>query len=416
MKLKLYYGLIKSFYKRMKTQNIITVIIFVISIVTTNTALLFYLATNNIKEEVAMSYFEYKSINIAEVRQVAANNDLLTLSQYRRPEIATLYNMMDRIGHFEIKPDYGAFLNHGTIELFGREVTRPEFVVHQKSEIGVNRAFYNVIKQNFTVDQTNFQLVYRLNEQIELAEEVFKITISKALPVMFVYEEINYFNIPKLFLPQNVVDEFLGDYYLTNNLTVANLIYNLPNDHALTNRQFRLHFQDEAIYKTFIRNVLNIDSEIAYEFSGDDYEKGELFAALFSYLRLLVIVFLVLVIIGVLLITVMITNAFIEKNKPQIALFQLFNYNSVLSYILFALIYFFNFGLSFISKPLLFLIYKLANNVIFRVLGLSQLFIFNNDFYLLVYAAIGILNFLLLISVTLIKLRKPVLTTLLAHD
>lgn len=416
MKLKLYYELIKSFYKRMAAQNIITVIIFIISNITTNTALTFYVATNNIKDEVAMSYFEYKSIGISEVRQVAANNDLLTLSQYRRPEIATLYNMMDRIGHFEIKPDYGAFLNNGRVEFLGLEVDRPEFVVHQKNEVGINMAFYNVLKQNFAVDVSDLQLVYRLNEQIELADEVFKIIINKQLTMTFIYEEINYFSIPKLYLPQNIVDNFLGDYYLAPNLTVANLIYNLPNDHALTNRRYRLHFQDEAIYKTFIRNVLKIDNEISYEFSGDDYEKGELFAALFSYLRILVIVFLVLVIIGVLLITVMITNAFIDKNKPQIALFQLFNDKSLLPYILFALIYFFNFGLSFMSKPLLLLIYKLANNVIWSVLGLRELFTFSNDFFLLVYAAIGILNLLLLLSVMLIKLRKPVLSTLLAYD
>lgn len=416
MKLKLYYELIKSFYKRMTAQNVITVIIFAISVITANTALSFYLATTNIKEEVAMSYFEYKSISIAEVRQVAANNDLLTLSQYRRPEIATLYNMMDRIGYFEIKPDYGAFLNNGVIELFGLEVVRPEFVVHQKSEIGINTTFYNVIKEEFGIEDEELQLDYRLNEQIEVAEEVLEISIHKQLPVTFIYEEINYFSIPKLFLPQNVVDEFLGNYYLADNLTVANLIYNLPNDHALTNRQYRLHFQDKTIYKSFIRNVLNIDAAISYEFSGDDYEKGELFSALFSYLRLLVIVFLVLVAIGVLLITIMITNTFIEKNKPQIALFQLFNHRSLLPYILFVLIYFFNFGLAFISKPLLLLIYKSANNIIFNVLGLKNLFLFNNDFYLFVYSAIGLLNIFLLFVTMLIKLRKPVLTTLLAYD
>lgn len=416
MKVNIYFSLLKSFYYRMKGQNTITVIVFVISVLTVNAALSFYFTTLNIKEHVTKSFYEYKSINISEVRKVASNNDLITLNQYRRPQISTLVNIKTRIGNFEIKPDYRALLNEGTLRLFNQEVVRPEFVVHHAQEIGINETFYNLLLQSFKINGKDLTFNYSLNSSIIFNEESFNISVSLPLNIQFIYEEINYFNIPKLFIPQQLVDTFLGEYSLDSNLTVADFIYLLPNDHQLTNRQFRLHFDDEVVYKTFIKNVLNINHEVSYEFSGDNYEKAELFDALFTYLRLLVIIFLVLVMAGVFLITVMLTNAFVEKNKSQIALFELFNVNSPMPNVLFNVIYFFNYSLSFMSLPLSILIFKYFNLVINNVIGITNFLTFNYSFYILIYFLLGVMNFLLLTIVTKIKLRKPIISTLLAHD
>lgn len=419
MKTRTLINLITSFYWRMKAQNVVSVVLFIIAITTLNIALTFYLTTNNAANVLTKTYFEYKSIDVSQVQKVLSNNDLITMNQYKRPDYQTLANIRNKIGDYSIKPDYTMFFMNSTFTMFEEEIAMPQIVVHNNSnQIGINETFYRELAERFALTDETHHLNWVLNAPLYINEEIqYNITFVHSLTISFVFAEINYFSFPKIYIPQQIIDEVLGRYLLTENVTVASLLYNLPNDHTLTNRKYRLHFTNEQTYKTFLRISESYSAENStYEISGDYYEKGMLFESLFVYLRLLVLIFLILVLIGVTLILFVVINSFIDKNKTQIALFELFHEKCTIASTTFSLINFVNFGFSFFSYPLTRVLIEILNKVVSNALGISTFLKFNNSLFLCIYLLLGMLSFFLLKIIAFIKLRKPLLTTLIAYD
>lgn len=412
MKFLLHLKLLHLFNKKSGKRNFVMVILFLLTNIIAAMSFAFLFASQNLEVKMRQSYYEHLSVSVTSYVQTETNHKLINVKQYRRPEYNNLLSIMDYSGEFSVKPDYSYFFRYLSLSLFAKEIETPTFVLvaDYSNSIYINRHFEEQIKKDFSLDQSligiDFSFNYIFDEGIEINDE-FTLFISKVI------DEPNYFASNKIYLPQNIVDEIIGNYFV-NDSKMANYIFNLPNDHHYTNFQYVLHFPNEQTYLKFINIITDSKTnEHGLELVADHLTKVLAISSLFDYLEIIIVIFLVITIIGVMTILIMIVSSLFIVTTRQSALLLFLGATKGDAISIFLSLVFKNYLLS--SVYLLFFpkLMVVINNYIFEQFRIGNFFNLTVNNFVLMYFLIALFIFISTLFLMSVKFKRPLFYLLL---
>lgn len=362
------FKLQKTLYFRNIKKNRLMVIFMLITNFLMGSFVLFLDADKEVIPRLDQSYLEHLSVGISSYETLHTNNDLINVRMHQRPSMAILNSIMSHVGYFEIRPDYGLIFEQAEIMMFEKNLTMPSIAIHdiKTDEIGINRSFYNEILDHV---QPFDELVINLKIALFISiNEVDRyIHINEPLKISYIHDEAPFFMGPKLYLPQSMIDEKIGGYKLSHDVTINDYLLNLPNDHPYSGYQFLCHLESSVQKQRLISLIEDISNDKnGYVLTGDTVNKLQSIKAMFSYINLLVSIFLVLIVIGCTVVYVTIIHTSLLSSMRQMALLSIWGAKKGQLFAIFISLVIFNYllGLSvfFIFPSLITMLNYLLSN------------------------------------------------------
>ena len=407
---------LRVFYKRNFVKNALMVSFLLITNLTISVFLALFNSSQMVIDVLNDSYFEKQSVNLSKFASIDTNNDLIKVRTYERPSLAFMNSLMTRTGRFEIRPDYTMFFNEFNVKVFDKALPKPQFItyMHENYGIGINEAFYNLLKEEVTLPNDNLHIMLELDATFMIDGTLHTLKHSDIVEINFVYEEPAYFSTPKLYLPEYYLDATIGSYPISSGLTLTNYLLNLNSHDELANLSLRCHFNSRAQYLRFTQIIADISSaDYGYEISGDHLNKIASFAALYDYLEILIKILFVFVVIALVVILIVIAHTSLLANMRQMALLNVLGAKKRDLFAFFMLLLTFNFALGLVSLLLLPSLLSFFNSLLFFLLRINAQLIININYLIMVMS----LNYLFLtVSTTIIfmlNMRRPLLYLLL---
>lgn len=350
--------LIKTLYKRNMKKNRLMIIFMFLTNLLMGTFVLFLDADQAIIPRLSTTYLEHLSVGISSFETLSTNNELMNVRMHRRPPLALLSSMMTHIGSFEIRPDYTLLFDHAKLSMYEKSIEKPYFAIHglKTNQIGINQSFYETIKKAVQPD-LDFTLKLSIFLTITIEEIDVDIDIKEHLPITFIKEEPPFFLRPKLYLPQSFIDEKIGSYSLKTRSTINDYLLNVPHDHPASGYRYLCHLEsnDQKARLTKLLNDISHEKE-GYELISDAISKVESIKTMFTYLNLLVSIFLVLIMIGCVVVYITIVHTSFLSSMKQMALLSIWGAKKTHLFLLFLGLVIFNYllgGCAFFLFPTL---------------------------------------------------------------
>lgn len=419
MRFKLKLKIIKTLYIRNFGKNILISMLLITTNLIVILFLTFYTSGQSFLVKIPQSYYEYLSVDIEQNTQLPSNNELVNIKQTKRPAALLLNSMMTHTGPFVVKPTYSHFLENSTFSLYGKVIQSPHIIIcnNESNLVAINQTYFEMLQNEVQIENQSFDLAFKVLTSLIVNEQELLFEINEMLSVQIIVSEINYFAIPKLYLSQAYVDNVFGNTLLDDESTFEEYLLSLHDDHPLTNHRYRLHFPNEKTYFKFKKVINEISNEqTRLELIGDYIIKTATFTALFNYLNIIIVLFLIITLIGFLTITIIVGHTSINAITKQFALLKIFNARDSFLHRINFFIGVINYSWSLTVFLLTPIIIKLINVLIQEQIGVISLITRNNFVEVIIP----------LISITLIQavmyfiltnnLKKPIYEVLTNND
>lgn len=408
--------ILNIFYKRNLAKNILLVFFLNITNMFLVLFVLVYSEGATIISVFEQSYFEHLSVDISLYQSVETNNELINVKSYARPSLSYVQTFMTHTGEFNVRPDYSFFWQNSEVTIYDKKITTPQIITYSEPRqgIGINGAYLKVLAENTSVNKDEIVLKLNINTSFTINEKVIEVNLSETLEVDFIFNEPNYFQTPKLYLPQGVIDKTLGSLMLSPGLTLNNFLLNINASNELLSQKLRCHFKDNNQLQRFIKiseDVKGVDHGI--EISGDHVSKVESFKALYEYLNILIIMLLVFVVIASLVIYFVVAYTSLISILPQAALLKLLGARKSEIYFIFLSLTTFNFILGLGGVILIPRILPLISGLIYQILLLNLTFSLNYKLVSLIVTGNYLLLFLTITIIFVVNMRRPLLYLLI---
>lgn len=416
MKIRAFYNLVKVLYKRNFTKNTMIIIFMLVINLVFGFYAIFKTSEAYLLKTLSQSYYEHLSVDVSFYESTNTSNALINVKKYKRPSIDHLYAFTDYTERLIVRPDFTKILANATLSCFDKSLPLPQFVVVNSSvaSFGINRTFLDIINENINNSSESLALHFALQFTITENDELIQVEYNDTLPIDFIFEEPAYFSAPKLYIPQEYIDQHIGSLFLFEGVTLNNYLFNIHSEHELSNYKFRVHFQDVAQKEKFMTIVSSSNTrEEGIEVSSDEIFKVASFNALFSYLNILAQVFLVFIIIGSLVMHGIVAHTSLLALQKQMALLNIIGAQKIDLLILFLLLSFINFIIGLASLFLLPSFLPIFSYVFLVFLKINLKVVIDYSMLLLMVLSSGLILLLLLISLFLINMRRPLLYLLI---
>lgn len=416
MKIIKYFKLLGVFYRRNLSKNRLMVLFMAITNLILVIFLLFFASKDEIVYKLEKSYLEHLSLDVSNYSSVSTNNSLINVKTYKRPDLEFLSSIMENTGQFKIRPDYSLLFQSATFSAFEKELEPPQVIIHniQTYNVGINQKYADEIFKAINVSSDQLFLKVEINYSLKIFEEEISITFVDEMKVDYVYHEPTYLSSSKIYISQEYIDAKLGNYIVQEGVNLNNMLLNLAPDHPMTNYRFKLHVNDEFQKHTLLKIINDIsDQNAGFEVSSDQIYKVESFRALYSYLEILINVFLVFVIVGSIVIYVVIAHTSLLSTLRQMALLSIIGATKEDLYFLYLILISINFicalGSIFIFPTML----PSLNRLLYFIMHIE----INLKIYFGTLLLVIISNYLLLITLVtiiyIVNIRRPLLYLLL---
>lgn len=362
------------------------------------------------------SYFEHLSVDISLYQSVETNNDLINVKSYARPSLSYVQTFMTHTGEFSVRPDYSFFWQSSEVTIYDKKLALPQIITYSEPRqgIGINDAYLKVLEENTSVNKDDINLKLKINTSFTVNEVVIAVNLSESLNVDFIFNEPNYFQTPKLYLPQGVVDKTLGSLMISPGVTLNNFLLNINASNELLSQKLRCHFQSNEQLQSFIKiseDVKGVDHGI--EISGDHISKAASFKALYEYLNILIIMLFVFVVIASLVIYFVVAYTSLMSILPQAALLKLLGAKKSDIFFIFLYLSTFNFILGLGGVILIPRVLPLISGLIHQILVLNLSFTLNYNLVSLIVTGNYLLLFATITIIFLVNMRRPLLYLLI---
>lgn len=416
MKIIKYFKLLGVFYRRNLSKNRLMVLFMAITNLILVIFLLFFASKDEIVYKLEKSYLEHLSLDVSNYSSVSTNNSLINVKTYKRPDLEFLSSIMENTGQFKIRPDYSLLFQSATFSAFEKELEPPQVIIHniQTYNVGINQKYADEIFKAINVSSDQLFLKVEINYSLKIFEEEISITFVDEMKVDYVYHEPTYLSSSKIYISQEYIDAKLGNYIVQEGVNLNNMLLNLASDHPMTNYRFKLHMND-VFQKQHLLKIINdiSDQKDGFEVSSDQIYKVESFRALYSYLEILINVFLVFVIVGSIVIYVVIAHTSLLSTLKQMALLSIIGATKEDLYFLYLILILINFicalGSIFIFPTML----PSLNRLLYFIMHIEINLQINFGTVLVVIIS----NYLLLITLVtiiyIVNIRRPLLYLLL---
>lgn len=407
---------LSTLYKRNIKKNTLMVIFMIFTNISLMLFLLFFSSNEALLTTLSSSYLEHLSVDVSLYESQPTNNSLINVKTYKRPTIDYLNSIMRVTDNFKIRPDYSPLLADKTLFIFDKEIPNILITIlgENSEEVGINRALYKELLKAASFSNEEIIIRFSLATTLFIDEEETKINYEHDFRITYIYDEPTYFSSPKLYIPQNMIDATLGSIFIKSGVTLNNYLLNLNAEHELTNYRYKCHFKSVAQKEKFMSIVHDVSTkEQGIEVSGDYISKVESFTALYSYLSILIKLFLAFVIIGSVVIYVVIAHTSLLAILRQMALFAILGAKSKDLYYIYLFLISINFLLSIVSFVLLPYFLPLLSRLLYKLLGVCVALTLNYKLLIFMISVNFITLLVILTVIFLINMRKPLLYLLI---